>query len=135
MPFTIMKSNAATAAEAIARGHEQHEHEDGDSQMAANAAEPMRDDDAAEKTARHPQTGQYVSEQTAFGATSPLTVALAQHRAPAPLATLQTAGAPALASSYAPGEVRVQSLDYRGAVPPLAVAAAPIQTAPNGPRP
>jgi hypothetical protein len=103
-------------------------------------AELEQDDDATKAVRQHPDSGRWMgAEETAFGAESPIMTALAQHRAPSPLATLQTAGVPAQASSIAPGEVRVQSLDYRGAMGPLAVNMAPTQPAPhtasNGPRP
>lgn len=148
MPFTLVpqvaKSDDTPPHVAAAQAHQEHLHEQSGTQMARGADRPISDEEAAklddeheeeqaDKSIRqHPDSGRFMGQgETAFGASSPLHTALAQHRAPAPLATLQTVGAPALASSYAPGEVRVQSLDYRGAVPPLATAVAPIQPAPH----
>lgn len=138
MPFTLMKSSPLPHI-AMAEGDEEFRDEDSDSQMGSGADKPLRTDDADKSAQRHPASGRFVPDQTTFGAThGPIAEALAQHRAPAPLASLQTAGTGALAGSITPGTAQVQSLDYRGAMGPLAVNMTPIQpaphTAPNGPR-
>lgn len=139
MPFTLMKS-AATAAHAMAQGAEEFEDQDGDSQMGTGADKPLRTDDAEKGVRNHPDSGRFMATgETAHGAhPGPITAALAQHQGPAPLASLQTVPSVVLGSSIAPGEVRVQSLDYRGSTAPVAASQNPIRPdvhqAPNGVR-
>ena len=128
-PRALLAEKSANAAHAAAEGVEEHERQEPDSQMATGARKPLRTDDAAKASQRHPLTGQFVSDQTGYGAThGPLANALGQHRPhPAPLAELQTAGTGALASSITPGAVSVQRLDHRTATGPLAVSGDPIR--------
>jgi hypothetical protein len=92
---------------------------------------------------RHPLTGQYVSDQTAYGAThGPLAQAMALHRPAQPLAALATAPGPAggaLAGSIGSnqGTAVVAHLDYRNGSGPVVAAVSPVRppfhTAPNQP--
>ncbi|HTJ71446.1 MAG TPA: hypothetical protein VL551_28145 [Actinospica sp.] len=139
MPFTLMKSAAVNTAHAMAQGAEQHEAEDGDSQMASGGDKPMRDDDAEKAVRNHPDTGRFMATgETAHGASgAPIMDALARHQAPAPLASLATAPSVSLGSSIAPGSVTVQQLDYRQGLTPRVVNPSPVRPdfhqAPNSP--
>jgi hypothetical protein len=131
MPFTLMPRvvKSESSAHGIADGAEDFEENDGDSQMATNARKPLRSDDDAVKTARHPLTGQFVADQIPSGAThGPLAQAMAMHRPASQLTTIQAVGEPARAGSIGPEKVTVTQLDYRTGITP-APGFAPVQSA------